>query len=168
MPSNHLVLCHPFSSCVQSYYSGLISFKIDWCDFQGTLKSLLQHRCGVASVLWCSSFFMVQHSHPYMTDGKTIALTISVSQSSHSVKSDSLGPHGLQHPRLPCSSPTPRVCLNSCPSSQWCHPTILSSVVPLLLLHLYQYLCCPWTFYEDLFPLAPGQFTAGHLTYFHS
>ena len=45
--------------------------------------------------------------------------------------SDSLQPHGLQHPRLPCPSPTPRACSNSCPSIQWCHPTISSSVVPL-------------------------------------
>ena len=50
---------------------------------------------------------------------------------SHSVVSDSLQPHGLQHARLPCPSPTPRACSNSCPLSQWCHPTISSSVVPL-------------------------------------
>jgi len=50
---------------------------------------------------------------------------------SHSVMSDSLQPHGLQHARLPCPSPTPRVYPNSCPLSQWCHPTISSSVVPL-------------------------------------
>ena len=43
---------------------------------------------------------------------------------------DSLWPHGLQHPRPPCPSPIPRACSNSCPSSQWCHPTILSSVIP--------------------------------------
>ena len=47
----------------------------------------------------------------------------------HSVVSDSLRPHGLQYTRLPCSSPTPRACSNSCPSSQWCQPTILSSVI---------------------------------------
>ena len=47
-----------------------------------------------------------------------------------SVMSDSLRPHGLQHARLPCPSPTPRTYSNSCPSSQWCHPTIASSVVP--------------------------------------
>ena len=47
-----------------------------------------------------------------------------------SVMSDSLPPHGLQHARLPCLSPTPGAYLNSCPSSQWCHPTISSSVVP--------------------------------------
>ena len=44
--------------------------------------------------------------------------------------SDSLRPHGLQHTRLPCPSPTPGACSNSCPSSQWCHPTISSSVIP--------------------------------------
>ena len=51
-------------------------------------------------------------------------------QLSCSGMSDSLWPHGLQHSRLPCPSPTPRTCSNSCPSSQWCHPTISSSVVP--------------------------------------
>ena len=49
---------------------------------------------------------------------------------SHSVVSNSLQPHGLQHARLPCPSPTPGACSNSCPSSCWCHPTISSSVVP--------------------------------------
>ena len=52
-------------------------------------------------------------------------------QFSHSVISDSLWPHGLQHARPPCSSPTPGVYLNSCPSSRWCHPTLSSSVIPL-------------------------------------
>ena len=59
-------------------YSGLISFRIDWFDFpavQGTLKSLLQHHTSKASVLQRSAFFTVQLSHPYMTTGKTIALT---------------------------------------------------------------------------------------------
>ena len=51
-------------------------------------------------------------------------------QFSCSVVSDSLWPHGLQHTRLPCPSPSPRACSNSCPSSQWCHPTISSSVIP--------------------------------------
>ena len=57
---------------------GLISFRIDWLDLlavQGTLKSLLQHHSSKASILWRSAFFMVQLSHPYMTTGKTIALT---------------------------------------------------------------------------------------------
>ena len=57
---------------------GLISFRMDWLDFlavQGTLKSLLQHHSSKASILWCSAFFTVQLSQPYMTTGKTIALT---------------------------------------------------------------------------------------------
>ena len=59
-------------------YSGLISFRIDWFDLlavQGTLRSLLQHYSSKASILWCSTFFIVQLSHPYMTTGKTTALT---------------------------------------------------------------------------------------------
>ena len=60
-------------------YSGLISFRVDWLDLlavQGTLKSLLQHYSSKASILWRSAFFTVQFSHPYMTTGKTITLTI--------------------------------------------------------------------------------------------
>ena len=49
---------------------------------------------------------------------------------SHSVMSDSLRPHGLQHARLPCTSPTPGACSNTCPLNRWCHPTISSSVIP--------------------------------------
>ena len=58
--------------------SGLISFRIDWLDLlavQETLKRLIQHHSSKASIFWCSAFFMVQLSHPYMTTGKTIALT---------------------------------------------------------------------------------------------
>ena len=109
MPSNHLILCHPFlflPSIIPSNrvfsnesvlhikwpkywsfsfniypsneYSGLISFRIDWLDLlevEGTLKSLLQHHSSKASILQCSAFIIVQLSHPYMTTGKTIALT---------------------------------------------------------------------------------------------
>ena len=59
-------------------HPGLISFRMDWLDLlavQGTFKSLLQHHSSKASILWCSAFFTVQLSHPYMTTGKTIALT---------------------------------------------------------------------------------------------
>ena len=59
-------------------HSGLISFRMDWLDLlavQGTLKSLIQHHSSKASILRCSAFFTVQLSHPYMTTGKTIALT---------------------------------------------------------------------------------------------
>ena len=67
-----------FSISPSNEYSGLISFRMDWLDLLavwGTLKSLLQHHSSKVSVLWHSSFFMVQLSHPYMTTGKTIALT---------------------------------------------------------------------------------------------
>ena len=105
MPPNHLILCCPllllpsifprisesvlhirwpkywsfnFNISPSSEHSGLISFRMDWLDLlevQGTLKSLLQHHGSKASILWCSAFFRVQLSHPYMTTGKTIALT---------------------------------------------------------------------------------------------
>ena len=67
-----------FNISLSSEYSGLISFRTDWFDLlavQGTLKSLLQHHSSKVSILQCSAFFMVQLSHPYMTTGKTIALT---------------------------------------------------------------------------------------------
>ena len=67
-----------FSISPSNDYSGLISFRMDWLDLlavQGTLKSLLQHHSSKASILRCSAFITVQLSHPYMTIGKTIALT---------------------------------------------------------------------------------------------
>ena len=84
--SNDSVLCisgpkywsYSFSISPSNEYSGLISFRMDWLDLlavQGTLKSLLQHYSSKASILQCSAFFIVQLSHPYMTTGKTIALT---------------------------------------------------------------------------------------------
>ena len=105
MPPKHLILCCPllllpsifpssesvlcirwpkylsfsFSISPSNEYSRLISFRMDWLDLlavQGTLKSLLRHHSSKASILWCSAFFIFQLSHPYMTTGKTIALTI--------------------------------------------------------------------------------------------
>ena len=84
--SNESVLCirwlkywsFSFSISPSNEYSGLTFFRMDWLDLlavQGTLKSLLQHHSSKASILWCSIFFVVQLSHPYMTTGKTIALT---------------------------------------------------------------------------------------------
>ena len=72
--------CWSFSFSIRpsNEYSGLISFRIDWLDLlavQETIKSLLQHHSSKPSILQCSAFFMVQLSHPYMTTGKTIALT---------------------------------------------------------------------------------------------
>ena len=68
-----------FSISPSNEYLGLLSFTMDWLDVlavQGTLESLLQHHSSEASMLWCSALFIVQLSHPYMTTGKTIALTI--------------------------------------------------------------------------------------------
>ena len=82
--SNESVLCirwpkyWSFSISLSNEYSGLISFRMDWLDLlvvQRTLKSLLQHHSSKASILQHSVFYMVQLSHPYMTTGKTIALT---------------------------------------------------------------------------------------------
>ena len=67
-----------FGISLSNEYSGLTSFRIDWLDLlavQGTLKSLLQHHSLKAPIFWCSALFIVQVSHPYMTTGKTIALT---------------------------------------------------------------------------------------------
>ena len=109
MPSNHLILCHPFfllppippnirifsnesalsirrpkdwsfsfNISPTNEHPVLISFRMDWLDLlavQGILKSLLQYHSSKASILWRSALFIVQLSHPYMTTGKTIALT---------------------------------------------------------------------------------------------
>ena len=68
-----------FSISPSNEHSRLISFRMDWFDFfevHGTLKSLQQHCSSKASIVWCSAFFMVQLAHPYITTGRTIALTI--------------------------------------------------------------------------------------------
>ena len=102
-----------FNISPSNEYSGLISFRMEWLDIltlQGTFKSLLQHRSSKASILQHSAFFTVQLSHPYMTTGKTIALTrwtfvdrvmsllfnmLQFSSVQYSVMSDSLRPHEL-------------------------------------------------------------------------
>ena len=84
--SNESALCIRWPECwsfsfnisPSNEYSALISFRMDWLDLlavQGTLKSLLQNHSSKPSILWHSAFFIVQLSHPYMTTGKTIALT---------------------------------------------------------------------------------------------
>ena len=82
--------------------------------------------------------YILIHNLVYISSGVYLAVVKSTSQHSvqisHSVVSDSLRPHGLQHARLPRPSRTPGVYSNSCPSSWWCHPTMSSSAVPLLLL----------------------------------
>ena len=76
--------------------------------------------CSRGSPVWCS----------VMTWRDGMREQRRVTQSSHSAVFNSLRPHGPQHDRLPCPSPTPRACSNFCPSSQWCHPTISYSVIP--------------------------------------
>ena len=84
--SNESTLCRrwskycsfSFSISPSSEHPGLVSLRMDWLDLlavQGTLKNLLQHHSSKASIFWCSAFFTVQLSHPYMTTGETIALT---------------------------------------------------------------------------------------------
>ena len=109
MFSNELAFCirwpnywsFSFSISASNEYSGLISFRVDWFDLLAVQGTL-------------KSLF--QHH--------------SLVQFSHSVISDSLQPHELQHIRLPCPSPVLRACSNSSPLSWWCHPTISFSVIP--------------------------------------
>ena len=106
--SNESVLCirwpkywsFSFNISPSSEYSGLISLRMDWLDLlavQGTLKNLLQHHGSKASILWCSAFFIVQLSHPYMTTGKTIVLTCFLAISISSVNSISVLPPPTLH-----------------------------------------------------------------------
>ena len=144
MPSNHLILCRHllflpsvfpsirvFSNELtlriswpkvlklhlqhQSFseYSGLIFFRIDWFDLlavQGTFRSLLQHHSSKASSLLYGLTLTSLHDY-----WKNHSFEFMELQFSHSVMSDSLQPHGLQHARLPCPSPTPGACSNTCP-----------------------------------------------------
>ena len=80
------------------------------------------HRIQYNKNLWAYQLFLLNISISH--------IIFSSVQFSHSVMSNSLQPHGLQHARLPCPSPTPRVYSNSCTLSRWCHPTISSSVIP--------------------------------------
>ena len=97
-------------------------------------------------------------------------------QFSRSVVSDSLQPHGLQHARPPCPSPTPRACSNSCPSSWWCHPTISSSCCPLFLLPSIfpsirvfsneSALCIRWPKYQSFtFSISPSNEYSGLISF---
>ena len=90
--------------------------------FQASVPHFSMHT--IHSHLFCSILL-----EPLLLLGKESA-SRDLSQFSYSVISNSLQPHGLQHTRLSCPSPSPRVCSNSCPSHQWCHPTISSSVLP--------------------------------------
>ena len=94
-------------------HSSVLAWRIPRMGDPGGLPSLGSHRV----------------RHDWRDLAAAAAVYISSVQFSHSVVSDSLRPHGLQHSRLPCPSPAPRVCSNSCPLSWWYHPAVLSSVI---------------------------------------
>ena len=82
------------------------------------------------SIPWTVALLSMEFSRQEYWSGLSLLYIILSLLFSHSVMSTSLWPHGLQHSRLPCPSPSPGICSNSCPLRQWCHPTISSSVVP--------------------------------------
>ena len=97
-----------FSISPSNEHPGLMSFRMDWLDLlavQGTFKSLLQHHSSKASILWCSAFFTVQLSHPYMIAGKTIALTATATAKSLQPCATLCDPIGGSPP----SSPVPGI-----------------------------------------------------------
>ena len=142
MPSNYLILCCPlillppifpsirvwehrkFCFWIQNYQILVFALTAGLTDFSvwSNLSSLTSN---IKSVVVLTSVFLK------MLKISRNTVNIRSVQFSHSVVSNSLWPHGLQHTRLPCPSPTPRAYSNSCPSSRWCHPTISSSVFSL-------------------------------------
>ena len=128
-----------FSISPSNEYSGLIFFRIDWLDLlaiQENLKSLIQHHSSKASILRCSAFFIVQLSYPYMTTGKTIALTkqtfvgkVMFLLFNMLSQFSSVVTPGTAVRQASLSITNSWSLLNSCPLSRWCHPTISSSVI---------------------------------------
>ena len=99
-------------------------------EFRGLYKSIGPQKLKHNWAAFTFSFFSTYHSVNYIYHAVRY-----IPQFSCSVVSDSLWPHGLQHAKLPCPSPSPRACSNSCPLSQRCHPTISSSVIPFSSYH---------------------------------
>ena len=144
MPSNHLTLCHRlllpssiFPSirvfpnepvlCIREMQitpaRTAVTRKISrglWCTF--SLRSPGLRQWLMLAICTCHFLLILVTALLMETEMRLLFR--------HSVVSDSLWPHGLQHTRLPCPSPSPGVCSNSCPLNQWCHPTISSSVTP--------------------------------------
>ena len=114
----------PIQEILQAKYFPILWFLTPWLTVQTskhysdciTSPVHMTHICLLESPSWVSATYISQ--------------VLRLVQFNHSVLSNSLWPHGLQHTRLPCPSPTPRACSNSPTSNQWCHPTISSSVVP--------------------------------------
>ena len=168
--SNELAVCvrwpkyWSFSICPWNGYSGLISFRIDWFDLlvvHRTLNSFLQHHNSNTLILWHSAFFMVYLSHPNMTNRKAMLLLF-ICQ----VVSDSMWPRGLQHARLPCPLPSPRICSCSCPLHLFlpsnhvilCCYLLLLSILPSIRVFSSELaLCIRWPEYWSFsFSISPS------------
>ena len=114
-------------------FSSILAWRIPWTEETGRLQSMGLQRVGhdwATSKMSHSSGSLLVPWFMYPLPLNWITVQFSSVQFSRSVVSDYLRPYGLQHTRLPCLSPAPRACSNSCPVSRWCHPTISSSVVP--------------------------------------
>ena len=130
-----LTLCHPMDcSLPGSSVHGILQARIlEWVAFPSPrhIKEILYSEDLLQRVWWGTGGLEQTPRQP-----KLCRLLIRFSLS---VMSDSWWPHGPQYARLPCPLPTPRACANSCPLSQWCHPTISSSVVPISCLQSFQH-----------------------------
>ena len=128
-------------------HSSILAWRILWTEEPGGLPSVGSHRVGpdwsdlaaAASIfVWRIPWTEEPHGLQYGSQRDTTEQLTHISLSSvHSVMSNSFQPHGLQQARLPCPSPTPGDCSNSCPLNWWCHPTISSSVIPFSCLQYF-------------------------------
>ena len=139
-------------TCIQlekemaTHFSSL-AWRIPWTEESDGLQSIVSRRVGHnwATITYTIEYYSAIRTGPcchffitcmdlralcYVKLVRQRKILFYSVQFSHSVISDSLRPHGLQHTRLPCPALTPRVCSNSCPLSWWCHPTISSSIIP--------------------------------------
>ena len=130
---------HFIYSSVSGRLSTVCAFRLIWtwvykCLFQTLVLVLFNSTRGrIAGLYGKFIFHFLRNCHPIFHNGCTISTVARHQFSSVTQLCPTLRPHGLQHARLPCPSPTPtpRACSNSCPSSWWCHPTVSSSVVPV-------------------------------------
>ena len=123
-PPSHLPPSHPLG-----HVRAWAKFPVSHSSFPLALCFIRGSRCVSASLSFSSSHPLLSRMFSSLFS-MSETMTLSSVQSSHSIMSDSLWPHALQHARPPCPSPTPGVYPNPCPLSWWCHPTISSSVVP--------------------------------------
>ena len=122
-----LTLCHPMDCSLpgSSVHGILQAWILEWVAISFSRVSSWHRDQTHISYVFCVGRWVLYYQHHLLMCYSELSLLFSLL-----VVSDSLQPHGLQHSRLPCPSPSPRACSNSCPLSLWCHPNILSSVVP--------------------------------------